>query len=181
MNNSSNELNSFEKWVVKKRSIWFHIIVGYLSCFIWLIIYFYCKYKSDKIIREKEEKLQREKEEIAKRKSRKKTELVFDKRIKVRETSHPSRQKLLKVIYTILENSDTPDISASIGNKSIELFYCDIDDDLSDDHPIGVIKEDFCSEIKKYYDSPDYDVFMDYEVEQDDDIYNLYAIIKIYN
>lgn len=179
MNN--NELNNFEKWVIKKRSIWFHIIIGYLSCFIWLIIYFYCKYKSDKINKEKEEKLKQQKEELTRRKNRKKTELIFNKKLKVSETSHPSRQKLLKVIYTILENNDTPDISASISNKSIDFFYCDIDDDLMDDQPIGILKDDCCSELKKYYDSPDYDVFMDYEVEQNDDFYSLYVTIKVYN
>lgn len=32
-----------KEWILKKRSIWFHIIVTYFTCGIWLIIYFYCK------------------------------------------------------------------------------------------------------------------------------------------
>lgn len=43
------ELNNFEKWVLKKRSIWFHILVSYFTCFIWTIIYFVCKSKQKTI------------------------------------------------------------------------------------------------------------------------------------
>jgi|GEM_PF-1059646 len=34
--------------ILKKRNIWFHIIVGYLSCGIWAIVYFYYKNKDNK-------------------------------------------------------------------------------------------------------------------------------------
>lgn len=177
---NKNELNDFELWVLKKRSIWFHIIVGYLTCFVWVVIYFYCKIKSDRINKIKIEKLKQEKEELLKRKNREKTKLIFDKRLKVLETSHPKRQKILKIIYTILENNDTPNILASISNKSIDLFYCDIDDDFNEEQPIGIIKE-YVNEIKQYYDNPDYEVKLDYEIEEKNEFYSLYVIIKIYN
>lgn len=35
-----------EKFILKKRSIWFHIIVTYFTCGIWAIIYLYFKYKN---------------------------------------------------------------------------------------------------------------------------------------
>lgn len=34
-----------KKWILKKRSIWFHIILTYFTCGIWAIVYFYCKLK----------------------------------------------------------------------------------------------------------------------------------------
>ena len=34
-----------QEWVLKKRSIWFHIIITYFTCGIWAIIYFYFKQK----------------------------------------------------------------------------------------------------------------------------------------
>lgn len=35
-----------EKFILKKRSIWFHIIVTYFTCGIWAIIYLYFKFKN---------------------------------------------------------------------------------------------------------------------------------------
>lgn len=35
-----------KEFVLKKRSIWFHIIVTYFTCGIWAIIYLYFKYKN---------------------------------------------------------------------------------------------------------------------------------------
>lgn len=35
-----------KEFVLKKRSVWFHIIVTYFTCGIWAIIYFYFKYKN---------------------------------------------------------------------------------------------------------------------------------------
>lgn len=50
---NNTELSNIEKWVLKKRSIWFHIIVGYFSGFLWTILYFYCKYRSNTIEEQK--------------------------------------------------------------------------------------------------------------------------------
>lgn len=39
-----------KNWILKKRSIWFHIILTYFTCGIWAIVYFYCKYTNkDKV------------------------------------------------------------------------------------------------------------------------------------
>ena len=38
-------MSNFDKFVLKKRSVWFHIIVGYLTLGIWVIIYFSTKNK----------------------------------------------------------------------------------------------------------------------------------------
>lgn len=35
-----------KEFVLKKRSVWFHIIVTYFTCGIWAIIYLYFKYKN---------------------------------------------------------------------------------------------------------------------------------------
>ena len=37
-----------ENFILKKRSIWFHIIVTYFTCGIWAIIYFSFKFKNSK-------------------------------------------------------------------------------------------------------------------------------------
>lgn len=172
------ELNNFEEWVLKKRSIWFHIIVGYFTAFIWTFIYFYCKFQKNKKIKQKEDLLKLEKQDIENRLNRTKTTLVFNKKLKVVETSHPKRQKALKDIKFIMEHDDTPEISVSIDKKALSLFYCDIDS--NKEQPIGVVYE-YISDIYNYYSNPDYKVITEYEIEKEEDIYNLYVKIKIYN
>ena len=172
------QLSNFEKWVLKKRSIWFHIIVSYFTAFIWTIIYFVCKLNAQQKLKAEKIELENKYKDIIERENREKTTLIFDKSLKVSETSHPKRQKALKDIYFILEHGDTPDISANINDYCIELSYQEIDS--NKEQAIGIVY-DYATEIKKYYDSPDYAVITDFEVEKENDVYNLYFKIKIYN
>lgn len=41
-------MNNWELFILKKRSIWFHIIVGYLTAGLWVIVYFVTNYNYNK-------------------------------------------------------------------------------------------------------------------------------------
>ena len=47
------KLNSFEDWVLKQK-MWVHVILSLCTYFIWIFVYLYCKYKDNKIKKEKE-------------------------------------------------------------------------------------------------------------------------------
>lgn len=41
-------MNRFTKWILKERNVWFHIILGFFTGFVWNIVYCYCKYCNHK-------------------------------------------------------------------------------------------------------------------------------------
>ena len=186
---NKNKLNKFEKWVVNQKTS-VHVVLAILTYFIWIFVYIYCKNKSNKIQKLETERIQNEK--IAKEKqeeeerldyvrriSREKNNLIFDEKIKVKETSHPKRQKLLKDIDFIANHGDIPNISIDFEMHCATIYYNEIDS--KDEKEIGCFY-DYVGELYDYNISPDYNIKIEFETSKEDDgAYVLYCIIKVYN
>lgn len=178
------ELSRFENWVLKQK-IWITVLLSLFTYFIWFFIFLYCKYRENEVNKNiilKNEKMEKSKhyddeEDMKKRINRKKDKLILHKIIKVSDTSHSERQKILKEIDFIVNHGDSPNISIDIKKTYIDIYYCEIDSE--NEKQIGTVNN--VNDFIQYFHNIDYDVKFNFKIEHEKDAYVLYFEINIYN
>lgn len=158
----------FEKIILKKRSVWCHIILTYFTLGIWLIIYFRCKkkkihseeIKSNQLKIEEEEKLkERQKQIILKEEENKIKEQKFLDEHKIIETKIVGvtqgkiQEYLLKLEHSCEANIlIRPDLNNKYSDNAIEVIailttYNKYDESSERHYKIGYLSEQLANEF----------------------------------